>query len=96
MHRVDSQQRRRTTPTLPGLPHLPRVRKTSSNYAVEVAPDAHGDQRRPSCVRVCCRTCAPCVALRAAPRTGLLFCDYPQFIEIPDLHHCTKADVAAF
>ncbi|GBP73401.1 hypothetical protein EVAR_21357_1 [Eumeta japonica] len=34
-------------------------------------------------------------ATRRAP-TGLLFCDYPQFIEIPDLHHCTKADVAAF
>ncbi|GBP30639.1 Modular serine protease [Eumeta japonica] len=80
----------------PGLPHLPRVQKTSGNYAVEVAPDAHGDQRRPSCVCVCCRIRAPCAALRAAPRTGLPFCDYPQFIEIPDLHHCTKADVAAF
>ncbi|GBP56134.1 hypothetical protein EVAR_26105_1 [Eumeta japonica] len=51
-----------------GLPHLPRVRKTSGNYAVEVAPDAHRDQRRPSCVRVCCRTRAP--APRFAPRPG--------------------------
>ncbi|GBP35055.1 hypothetical protein EVAR_75258_1 [Eumeta japonica] len=33
--------------------------------AVEVAPDAHGGQRRPSCVRVCCRKRAPCAALRA-------------------------------
>ncbi|GBP33754.1 hypothetical protein EVAR_17082_1 [Eumeta japonica] len=60
-----------------------------------------GRARRPreptqAVLRVCCRTRAPCAALRAAPRTGLLFCDYPQFIEIPDLHHCTKADVAAF
>ncbi|GBP86422.1 hypothetical protein EVAR_61121_1 [Eumeta japonica] len=62
----------------PRYPRLPRVRKTSCNYAVEVAPDAHGDQRRPSQVCVCCRTRAPCAALRAAPRTGLLFCDYPQ------------------
>ncbi|GBP58163.1 hypothetical protein EVAR_86325_1 [Eumeta japonica] len=57
----------------PRYPRLPRVRKTSGNYTVEVAPDAHGDQRRPSRVRVCCRTRAPCAARRApryAPRPG--------------------------
>ncbi|GBP48671.1 hypothetical protein EVAR_103036_1 [Eumeta japonica] len=57
----------------PGLPHLPRVRKTSGKYAVKVAPDAHGDQRRPSCVRVCCRTRAPCAALCAAPGPACYF-----------------------
>ncbi|GBP56013.1 hypothetical protein EVAR_97434_1 [Eumeta japonica] len=60
----------------PGLSRLPRVRvqitsQTPPAQAVEVALDAHGGQRRPSCVRVCCRTRAPCAALRAAPRTGL-------------------------
>ncbi|GBP84733.1 hypothetical protein EVAR_64628_1 [Eumeta japonica] len=60
----------------PGFPRLPRVRvqttsQTPPAQAVEVAPDAHGGQRRPSCARVCCRTRAPCAALRAAPRTGL-------------------------
>ncbi|GBP27884.1 hypothetical protein EVAR_14073_1 [Eumeta japonica] len=60
----------------PGLSRLPRVRvqitsQTPPAQAVEVAPDAHGGQRRLSCVRVCCRTRAPCAALRAAPRTGL-------------------------
>ncbi|GBP18021.1 hypothetical protein EVAR_16967_1 [Eumeta japonica] len=60
----------------PGLSRVPRMRirttpQTPQAQAVEVAPDAHGGQRRPSCVRVCCRTRAPCTALRAAPRTGL-------------------------
>ncbi|GBP94216.1 hypothetical protein EVAR_99962_1 [Eumeta japonica] len=41
----------------PGLSRLPRVRvqitsQTPPAQAVEVAPDAHGGQRRPSCVRV--------------------------------------------
>ncbi|GBP88714.1 hypothetical protein EVAR_60650_1 [Eumeta japonica] len=36
-------------------------------------------------------------ASRAAPRTGLRnICDYPQFIETPDIHHRIKADVATF
>ncbi|GBP40554.1 hypothetical protein EVAR_7553_1 [Eumeta japonica] len=39
-------------------------------------------------------------AVRRASRRALdrpaYFCDYPQFIEIPDKHHRTKADVAAF
>ncbi|GBP22380.1 hypothetical protein EVAR_11896_1 [Eumeta japonica] len=79
-----------------GPSSLPRVRvrissQTPPAQVVEVAPNTHGGERRPSSVRVCCRTRAPCAALRAAPRTGLLFCDYPQFIETPDLHHCTKA-----
>ncbi|GBP02437.1 hypothetical protein EVAR_72201_1 [Eumeta japonica] len=42
--------------------------------------DAHGGQRRPSCVRVCCRTRAP------RPGPACIFCDYPQFIEISDIH----------
>ncbi|GBP84871.1 hypothetical protein EVAR_65268_1 [Eumeta japonica] len=61
----------------PGSSRLPRVRvqlpQTPPAQAIEDAPDAHGGQRRPSCVRVCCRTRAPCAALRAAPRTGLHF-----------------------
>ncbi|GBP55164.1 hypothetical protein EVAR_90186_1 [Eumeta japonica] len=35
-------------------------------------------------------------ASRRAPERPAYFCDYPQFIEIPHKHHCTKADVAAF
>ncbi|GBP32967.1 hypothetical protein EVAR_20147_1 [Eumeta japonica] len=61
-------------------PHLLRVRTTSRtplaiNNAVEVAPDAHGGHRRPSCVRVCCRTralCAVLYALRPEPACVLL------------------------
>ncbi|GBP94602.1 hypothetical protein EVAR_65927_1 [Eumeta japonica] len=58
----------------PGPSRLPRVRvqtspQTPPAQTVEVAPDAHGGQRRPSCVRVCCQTRAPCAALRGlAPR----------------------------
>ncbi|GBP18796.1 hypothetical protein EVAR_93224_1 [Eumeta japonica] len=60
----------------PGTSRLPRVRvrispQTLPAQVVEVAPDVHGDQRRPSCARVCCRTRAPCAVLRAVPRTGL-------------------------
>ncbi|GBP58750.1 hypothetical protein EVAR_35529_1 [Eumeta japonica] len=59
----------------PGSSRLPRVRvqppHTPPAQAVEDTPEAHGGQRRPSCARVCCRTRAPCAALRAAPRTGL-------------------------
>ncbi|GBP82021.1 hypothetical protein EVAR_52225_1 [Eumeta japonica] len=69
----------------PGSSRLPRVRVQSPHtppaQAVEDTPDAHGGQRRPSCARVCCRTRAPCAALRAAPRTGLrIICDYPHFV----------------
>ncbi|GBP18867.1 hypothetical protein EVAR_20397_1 [Eumeta japonica] len=61
---------------LTGHPRLPRVRMTSRtpsaiNNAVEVAPDAHGGQRRPSCVRVLPNTRAVRRTLRAAPRTDL-------------------------
>ncbi|GBP56010.1 hypothetical protein EVAR_97431_1 [Eumeta japonica] len=47
------------------------------------------------------RVCAAEHARRAprfAPRPGptCILCDYPQFIEFPDNHHRTKADVAAF
>ncbi|GBP25021.1 hypothetical protein EVAR_94316_1 [Eumeta japonica] len=53
----------------PGSSCRPRVRvqppHTPPAQAVEDAPDAHGVQRRPSCARVCCRTRAPCAALRA-------------------------------
>ncbi|GBP41639.1 hypothetical protein EVAR_31955_1 [Eumeta japonica] len=84
---------------LTGQPRLPRVRTTSRtlpaiNNAVEVAPEAHSGQRRPSCVRVCCRTRAP-RCTRCAPDRPAYYCDYPQFIETPDIHS-TKADVAAF
>ncbi|GBP19148.1 hypothetical protein EVAR_83461_1 [Eumeta japonica] len=81
----------------PGSSRLPRVRvqppHTPPAQAVEDAPDAHG-QRRPSCARVLPNT----RAVRRASRPGpaCIFCDYPQFIEIPDKHHRTKADVAAF
>ncbi|GBP36012.1 hypothetical protein EVAR_29140_1 [Eumeta japonica] len=46
---------------------------------------------RPACV------CAAEHA-RHAPCLGpaCIFCDYPQFGEIPDIHHRTKAEVAAF
>ncbi|GBP24395.1 hypothetical protein EVAR_19270_1 [Eumeta japonica] len=74
-----------TDASSPGPSRLSRVRvqtspQTPLAQAVEVAPDAHGGQRRPSCVRVCCRTRAP------RPGPACIFCDYPQFIEIPDIH----------
>ncbi|GBP22186.1 hypothetical protein EVAR_10696_1 [Eumeta japonica] len=82
----------------PRSSRLPRVRVQSPHtppaQAVEDARRPRGTNAgRPA--RVCCRTRA---VRRASPRPGpaCIFCDYPQFIEIPDKHHRTKADVAAF
>ncbi|GBP88581.1 hypothetical protein EVAR_68611_1 [Eumeta japonica] len=80
---------------------LPRMRvqlpQTPPAQAVEDAPDAHGGQRRPSYVRVCCRTRTPCVAL-CALRPGPACASFATTLnfETLDIHHRIKADFAAF
>ncbi|GBP26105.1 hypothetical protein EVAR_15118_1 [Eumeta japonica] len=69
----------------PRLPHSPRARASAKNLRQSCRrgrAQRPGDKRRPSCVRVCYRTRAPRFALRPGP--ACTFCDYPQFIEIPD------------
>ncbi|GBP93515.1 hypothetical protein EVAR_98267_1 [Eumeta japonica] len=82
----------------PGPSRLPRVR-VQITIADTSGASRRGRARRPrgptqAVLSACVLPNAPCAALRAGPTC--IFCDHPQFIEIPAQHHRTKADVAAF